>query len=256
MIENIDDNIGLTMAKLKEWNQLENTLVIFMTDNGMAGSVGVQNGQKFNSFNCGMKGAKATVHEGGTRVPSFWHWKGKLKEGVDIDALTAHIDFYRTICQLAGAKIPKSKLPPAGRSLLPLLQNPKAKWKDRTLFFHRGRWNDKIWDFAAMEKHRYLNGAARSPKWRWIDNKYLYDIENDPGQTNNLAASKPEVLEKLKKQYDAWWDTLGPYQVNDGKEQLRKEISLCRKDTRHESSRVNCLFGLPSPFKLTPPLLK
>ena len=47
-----------------------------MTDNGMAGSVGVQNGQKFNSFNCGMKGAKATVHEGGTRVPSFWHWKG------------------------------------------------------------------------------------------------------------------------------------------------------------------------------------
>ena len=222
MIENIDDNIGLTMAKLKEWNQLENTLVIFMTDNGMAGSVGVQNGQKFNSFNCGMKGAKATVHEGGTRVPSFWHWKGKLKEGVDIDALTAHIDFYRTICQLAGAKIPKSKLPPAGRSLLPLLQNPKAKWKDRTLFFHRGRWNDKIWDFAAMEKHRYLNGAARSPKWRWIDNKYLYDIENDPGQTNNLAASKPEVMEKLKKQYDAWWDTLGPYQVNDGKEQIKK----------------------------------
>ena len=222
MIENIDDNIGLTMAKLKEWKQLENTLVIFMTDNGMAGSKGVQNGKKFDSFNCGMKGAKATVHEGGTRVPSFWHWKGKLKEGVDIDALTAHIDFYRTICQLAGANIPKSKLPPKGRSLVPLLQNPKAKWKDRTLFFHRGRWNDETWDFAAMEKHRYLNGAARSPKWRWIDNKYLYDIQNDPGQTNNLVASKPEVMEKLKKQYDAWWDTLGPYQVNEGKESIEK----------------------------------
>ena len=222
MIENIDDNIGLVLGKLKEWKQLKNTLVIFMTDNGMAGSVGVQNGQKFNSFNCGMKGAKATVHEGGTRVPSFWMWKGKIKEGVDVDALTGHIDFYRTMCELVGAEVPKSKLPPTGRSLLPLLQNPKAKWEDRTLFFHRGRWNDEIWDFAAMEKHRYLNGAARSPKWRWIDNKYLYDIENDPGQTNNLAASKPEVLEKLKKQYDAWWDTLGPYQVNDGKEQIKK----------------------------------
>ena len=101
--------------------------------------------------------------------------------------------------------------------------------------FHRGRWNDKIWDFAAMEKHRHLNGAARSPKWRWIDNKYLYDIENDPGQTNNLATSQPEVMEKLKKQYDARWDTLGPYQVNDGKEQIKKGNFPCRKDTRHES---------------------
>jgi len=87
MIENIDDNIGLTMAKLKEWNQLENTLVIFMTDNGMAGATGVQNGKKFNSFNCGMKGAKATVHEGGTRVPSFWHWKGRRHAGAQLLAL-------------------------------------------------------------------------------------------------------------------------------------------------------------------------
>ena len=222
MIENIDDNIGLTMAKLKEWNQLENTLVIFMTDNGMAGSVGVQNGQKFNSFNCGMKGAKATVHEGGTRVPSFWHWKGKLKEGIDIDALTAHIDFYRTICQLAGAKIPKSKLPPAGRSLLPLLQNPKAKWKDRTLFFHRGRWNDEIWDHDAMETHRYRNAAARSTQWRWIDNKELYDIGKDPGQQQNVAKKNQEVMKQMKEAYDAWWDTLGPLQVNAGKEQIKK----------------------------------
>ena len=139
MIENIDDNIGLTMAKLKEWKQLENTLVIFMTDNGMAGSKGVQNGQKFNSFNCGMKGAKATVHEGGTRVPSFWHWKGKLKEGVDIDALTAHIDFYRTICQLAGANIPKSKLPPRGSLSPSFTAKPKSQMEGPYPLFSPGQ---------------------------------------------------------------------------------------------------------------------
>ena len=115
MIENIDDNMGILMDKLKQWNALGNTLVIFMTDNGMAmKGIGHKEKGRLIAWNAGMRGTKDTNWEGGTRVPSFWYWKGVLREGVDISALTAHIDLYRTFCQLAGVEIPKSNLTPKG----------------------------------------------------------------------------------------------------------------------------------------------
>ena len=131
MVENIDENIGKLMDHRGKWNALENTLVIFMTDNGMAMGIFTINGKKHTAFNAGMKGGKASAEEGGTRVPSFWYWKGQTAEGVDIPALTAHLDLYRTFCELAGATIPESKLPPRGRSLVPLLENPTDRKSTR-----------------------------------------------------------------------------------------------------------------------------
>ncbi|MGY8781738.1 MAG: sulfatase-like hydrolase/transferase, partial [Fidelibacterota bacterium] len=90
---------------------MENTLVIFMTDNGMAmKGIGQKDKGRLIAWNAGMRGTKDTNWEGGTHVPSFWYWKGILSEGVDISALTAHIDLYRTFCQLAGVEISKSRL--------------------------------------------------------------------------------------------------------------------------------------------------
>jgi arylsulfatase len=102
-----------------------------MTDNGSAAGAGV--------FNAGMKGKKGNPNEGGTRVPAFFRWNSVLKEGVDVDRLTAHIDMYPTLAELAGAKLP-AKEQVEGRSLVPLLKDPTAKWKDRFLFTHVGRW--------------------------------------------------------------------------------------------------------------------
>jgi len=110
MIENIDTNFGLLMQKLEEWEQLENTLVIFMTDNGMSMGRFSVKGESQQAFNANMRGTKNSLWEGGTRVPSFWYLKGKTKEGVDIPALTGDVDFYKTFCELTGAEIPESKL--------------------------------------------------------------------------------------------------------------------------------------------------
>jgi len=107
--------------KRKKWNALENTLVIFMTDNGMSMRKITKNGKPVERYNAGMKGAKNSPHEGGTHVPAFWYWKDVLGEGVDIDALTAHLDLYPTFIKLAGAKLPKEMQSLEGRSLLPLL---------------------------------------------------------------------------------------------------------------------------------------
>ena len=87
MIENIDDNFGLLMRKLDQWNAWEDTLVIFMTDNGQAGRRAQRNGKPTPIFTAGFKTGKGSPYEGGTHVPAFWRWKGKLGQGVDIPAL-------------------------------------------------------------------------------------------------------------------------------------------------------------------------
>ena len=133
MITNIDDNMGLLMKKLDEWDMADDTILIFMTDNGTA------LGRRF--YNAGMKGAKGTVNEGGCRVPLFVRWPGKIAAGRDVDTLTRHYDLYPTLAGVAGAKIPEGYAID-GRSLLPLLENREdVEWGDRYLFFHQGRWN-------------------------------------------------------------------------------------------------------------------
>ena len=76
----------------------------------------------------------------------------------------------------------------------------------------------------------------------------MYDIQKDSGQTNNLASSKPEVMAKLKKQYDAWWDTLGPYQVNEGKEAIEKGNFPLQKRYQAQIQKGELPFWEPKPI--------
>ena len=217
MVENIDDNIGLLMDKLREWKALENTLVIFMTDNGMSMGGIKHRGKSLKAFNAGMKGSKNSTNEGGTHVPSFWHWKGVLGEGVDIGALTAHIDLYKTFCDLAGANLPEKMQDIDGRSLLPLLEDPKAKWVDRELFVHRGRWK------AGEREEKKYACAVRTARWRFVNNKQLYDIANDPGETTDVADSHPEVVDRLRTSFDKWWESVLPLMVNEGLPEIEQK---------------------------------
>lgn len=211
MIENIDDQFGLLMSKLDEWNAWDDTLVIFMTDNGQAGRSGKLNGKRVPMFTAGFKTGKGSPYEGGTHVPAFWRWKGKLGEGIDIPALTAHIDIYKTMLELAGMALPDSIQPIDGRSMLPLLENPKAKWEDRTLFVHQGRWEKG----SDPDKSKFKNCAVRTSRWRFVNHSLLYDISSDPYEKNDVADQFPEVISKLKKAYDVWWDKTLPLMVNE-----------------------------------------
>ncbi len=216
MIENIDYNFGFLKRKLSEWNALEKTLIIFMTDNGMSMGAIQQNGKRLLPYNAGLRGGKNSPDEGGTRVPCFWYWQDKIKEGTDIKALTRHIDIYKTFCDLAGIEIPKSKLPPRGRSLLPLIKNSSAFWKDRQIFIHCGRWDDGRKNKFSREENRYKKCSIRTSRWRLVDNSKLYDISADPGQLKDVAEDYPEVISDLNQKYDRWWDSTSPFLVNEG----------------------------------------
>jgi len=124
---------------------------------------------------------------------------------------TPHIDLYKTFCELAGAQLPSRMQALDGRSLLPLLNDPKATWPDRELFVHCGRWAAGKRDQAKFEKC-----AVRSERWRFVNNTQLYDISADPGETTDVAASYVEVIKQFRDAYDHWWASVLPLMVNEG----------------------------------------
>jgi arylsulfatase len=217
MIENIDDNFGVLMAKLDEWSALENTLVIFTTDNGATHLGGSLNGKRLKHFNAGFKGGKNSPNEGGNHVPLFFYWKGVLTEGKDINQLTAHIDLYKTFAELAGVSLPKKMQPLEGRSLVPLLEVINTNWEDRLLFTHCGRWGT-----GKVNEAKYQKSAVRSQQWRFVNNKELYDVAKDPGEKVDVAEENPEVISKFKQPYDNWWKNSIPLMVNENREKIKQ----------------------------------
>lgn len=209
MIANIDDNVGRLLASLKTWGIERDTLVVFMNDNG--GTAGTR------VFNAGMRGQKATPWLGGTRAASFWRWPGTFKPA-DVNALTAHIDFFPTITELAGAKLSADVQGQIeGRSLVPLLRNPDAPWPDRLLFTHVGRWARGL---ASASKYR--NCSVRNTRWHMVclspsgERQWqLFDVKTDPGEKHDLARLQPEVVKELEAGYDQWWDSVQPQLVNE-----------------------------------------
>lgn len=199
MIVNIDENVGRLMQQLDDWGIAEDTLLIFLTDNGPAAT----------TYALGMKGRKGSVDEGGTRAPLFMRWPGVLEPGRDIDRVARHFDLLPTIAEIVGATPDEPELL-QGRSLLPLLQNPAAAWEDRMLFFHQGRWpRGEVADF------KYRGFAVRSQKWRLVGTDALYDIENDPNQKTNVITRHPDVAKEMLTAYEAWWDGAQPNLVNE-----------------------------------------
>ncbi|MEX2316636.1 MAG: arylsulfatase, partial [Pirellulales bacterium] len=200
MITNIDDNVGKLISKIAELGIENNTLVIFMTDNG---------GTHTRLFSAGMRAGKASPYQGGTRVPSFWRWPGRLAAGVDVKALTAHVDYFPTFVELAGAKIP-AEVKLDGRSLLPLLADPQAAWPDRYVFVHLGRWPK-----GQAEEWKFQNCAVRNGRYRFVNNLELYDLESDPGETTNVIDGHPQVVAEMRNAYDAWWSEARRGMVNE-----------------------------------------
>lgn len=203
MIANIDDNIGRVLAKLDEWGIADRTLVIFMTDNGSATG--------WQTFNAGMRASKGTPYEGGTRVPSLWRWPELSKGGIDVSALTAHIDVFPTLAEIAGARLSEgTRAQVEGRSLLPLLRDARADWPERYLFTHVGRWPQGKAAEAKFEKC-----AVRDSRFALVNNNELYDLTTDPAQKTNVIESHPQTVAAMRVAYDKWWEQVLPMLVNE-----------------------------------------
>jgi arylsulfatase A-like enzyme len=210
MVTNIDENVGKLLAMLKEQNLERNTLVIFMNDNGGTGGVRV--------WNAGMRGQKNTPYLGGTRAISFWRWPGTLKPTA-VEALSAHVDVFPTLAELAGAKLSAPvKAQVEGRSLVPLLKDAQANWPDRYFVRHIGRWpkganpNDYKYVQVSVRWQRYhlVNDSNQNVK-RWA----LYDVQADPGEKTDIAAAHPDIVKTMDAEYDKWWAEVLPQLVNE-----------------------------------------
>ena len=182
-----------------------NTLVIFMTDNGGTGGVKV--------FNAGMRGAKLSPYQGGTRVPSFFRWKGIVPPG-DRNQLTAHIDIFPTLVEISGVTKPWN-LGLEGRSLVPLLKNAQSPWPERVLYTHVGRWptgKAGVSKYAGCRIRNSRYSMVRTgPKKNWE----LYDIIADPGERMDVSAEHPDTFQALESSYDGWWADMLPGLENE-----------------------------------------
>jgi arylsulfatase len=211
MVHNIDENVGRLLVKLDELGIAKDTLVVAMNDNG--GTAGVK------VFNAGMRATKGTPWLGGTHAFSFWRWPGKFQPA-DCDALTAHVDIFRTLANLGGAKLPeKAEKQVEGRDLLPLLENPAAAWPERLLFTHVGRWPKG----ASPETGKYGGCAVRDSRFTLVSPKgggaspawELYDVKADPAQSQNVASEHPAEVARLGAAYEEWWKSVQPQLVNE-----------------------------------------
>jgi len=194
MIANIDDNMARLDGMLEKAGLRENTLVIFMTDNG--GTNGV------NVHNSGMRGRKITLWDGGHRVPFFARWPhGKIGGGKDVDELTEVRDVLPTLVDLCGLKTPSGKRFD-GMSLARLLRGGTEHLPDRTL----------VIQFSRMDAARPKKGDAAVlwKKWRLVSDTALYDLLKDPRQNQNLIELNPRIAARLRAHYDNWWKDVEP----------------------------------------------
>lgn len=185
MVRNLDDNAGRLLAHLKKLNLENDTILIFMTDNG----------PQQDRYNAGMRGRKGTVYQGGIRVPFFVRWPGKLRPS-KVDRIAAHIDVMPTLLDVCGAAPPEG-LKIDGRSLWPLLRGTRIAWPDRTLYtqWHRGD-----------QPERFRACAARTQQYKLVDGKELYDLTADPAERSNVATAHPDIVTRMRQGYDRWFD--------------------------------------------------
>ena len=206
MVENIDRHVGTLLSKLEEWQIAENTLLIYIgSDNG--------NSTGWRVYNAGMKGHKGQPYQGGTRVPIFFRWPaGKIPADAECSALTSQMDMMPTLLEITGAPMTNQlKKQVEGRSLVPMLKNPKTDWEDdRHLVHHVGAWEQGQ---AAQSKHARV--SIQNKRFTLVNNEELYDLSTDPGETKNVIAEHPKVVNQLRKTYDKWWVRMQPGLVNE-----------------------------------------
>ena len=209
MIDIIDQNVGRLLKTIDDRKLADNTVVLFMTDNG-----GVS-----KHFKAGLRSNKGSIYEGGVRVPLFVRWPKRFPAGSQVKAQCSHVDLFPTFCELAGVALPDDRVID-GKSLLPLLRAGQGQqhheyvyhaW-DRFFPNPDYRWavSDQRWKLACQVPR---TGAARrvsgqstvTSKTPTQADWKLFDLQNDIGEQKNLIAQHPETAERLRKEFLRWF---------------------------------------------------
>jgi arylsulfatase A-like enzyme len=204
VLEEMDHQIGRLMKGLQDLGIAEDTLVIFLSDNGplptFAGARAV-----------GLRGSKLSLYEGGLRLPCIVHGPGRVTaQRVDDTTVLCGIDFLPTLASLAGAALPAGA-PCDGEDRSPALRGTAQKSRQRPLFWEYGR-NEKYFSYPSG-KDRSPNLAMREGPWKLLVNDdgsrtELYDLSTDPHETANRAAAEPARAQRMRETLLAWRKSL------------------------------------------------
>lgn len=188
MVANLDENVGRYLGELDRLGLREDTLVIFFTDNG------AQYNRSGPRFSAGQRDQKGSVYEGGIHVPCFMRWPRGLRGGIDRKDLAAVIDIFPTILAACGAPAPEG-VRLDGVNLLDTLREG-APVPARSYFtqWHRG---------DVPETNR--NAAVVTQQYKLVNGKELYDLEHDPAEAHDIAAEHPDIVSRLRAEYEAWF---------------------------------------------------
>lgn len=217
MVDRLDQNVGRLVNYLKEKGELENTLILFFSDNGACPYQRMRSDIKVpgpaesdlaydarwaNMCNSPLRLYKQYAHNGGTLTPMIAHWPKGIQTPGELTGFTSHlVDILPTAVDLAGAKYPQERegvriLPMEGVSLVSVLKEGAKEARSKPIF----------WEFSA-------NHAVRDGKWKLVAEKSkdweLYDLSADRSETNDIAASHPKEVKRLARMYDSWAERAG-----------------------------------------------
>jgi arylsulfatase A-like enzyme len=195
MVEGMDKSLGDIMDYLEEHGLSDNTIILFMSDNG--GLSAVARGGEKHSHNYPLSSGKGSIHEGGIREPMIVKWPGVVREGASCDDYLIIEDFYPTILEMAGLEKLEGECQPIdGISFIPKLKGKKNDDENRHLYWHYpNNWGPHGPGIGTYS-------AIRSGDWKLIyyytDESFeLFNISEDISEKNNLVRKEPEIARQL-----------------------------------------------------------
>jgi arylsulfatase A len=189
MVASMDNGVGQVLEALERLGLADNTLVIFTSDNGGDLDYGANNGK--------FRGEKGTLFEGGIRVPCLMRWPAVIAAGIACSYPCSQLDFYEMFSTLSGA--PKARIKTEGMDILPVVENPKGPYSERSLFWVYGK-----------------EAAIRQGTWKYMqssdtqleERQFLFNLSEDPYETNNLARIELSQTKSLKTELDNFLSAL------------------------------------------------
>ncbi len=195
LVENTDMNVGRLLDNLRKQGLEDNTIVIFSSDHGGLSNDGTKR-RNLATTNYPLRAGKGWIYDGGVKVPLFFKWKGHLKPHQDEKSIVMLMDVLPTLLDITENK----KVDVDGQSMLPVLKGEK-KWDNRTVYWHSSKARPR--STGDTKSSAIREGKYKLINWYVEGRTELYNIDEDPGEQNDLSAKMPkktkEMLDKLNK---------------------------------------------------------